>query len=699
MSPACDAEKFCKGASVRTWIAARKANLSATWSRYKRMTVGNSLRVLLVEDSADDAELIVAELERGGYRVIAERVQTAHAMQEALRRARWDMVVSDYDMPGFSGPAALEVLKAMGQDLPFIIISGTIGEETAVAALKAGAHDFLAKGRLARLLPAVERELRDVTARRERLVANDALRQSEAQYRSLVDRAVFGIYRSTVDGRLLTVNPALVRMLRYVNADDLLALNLNDVYMDRTARDALMTKVMEHGRIAGEEVMWQPRSGDAIRVRLSGAIVDVSTTGSPIFEVIVEDITERHRLHEQLRQAQKMEAIGHLAGGIAHDFNNLLTAILGYSELLTEQIGPDKSIGSDLREIMSAAQRAAALTRQLLAFSRRQVLAVAAVDLNQVIGNMEKMLRRLLGERITIKTAFADRLRPIMADATHLEQVLINLAVNARDAMPQGGTLTIETRDADLDAHYASTHAGAKPGAYALLSVGDTGMGMSRETQARIFEPFFTTKELGRGTGLGLAAVYGIVHQLGGYVWVESEPGRGTVFQVYLPETQHAVQTTAAPVVRVVAPGTETILLVEDEDAVRAFIKTVLQRFGYTVWETPSAEAALTLLDGVDGPIHLLLTDVILPKMDGRELALRVTRNHPLTQVLFMSGYPERMATPQGFLESGVQLMEKPFTAQSLLARVRQVLGRDISERHSRRSEPEILQGPAAITT
>jgi CheY-like chemotaxis protein len=393
-----------------------------------------------------------------------------------------------------------------------------------------------------------------------------------------------------------------------------------------------------------------------------------------------------------LRQAQKMEAIGHLAGGIAHDFNNLLTAILGYSELLTEQIGPDKSIGQDLREIMSAAQRAAALTRQLLAFSRRQVLAVAAVDLNQVIGNMEKMLRRLLGERITIKTAFADRLRPIMADATHLEQVLINLAVNARDAMPQGGTLTIETRDADLDAHYASTHAGAKPGAYALLSVGDTGMGMSRETQARIFEPFFTTKELGRGTGLGLAAVYGIVHQLGGYVWVESEPGRGTVFQVYLPETQDAVQTTAAPVVRVVAPGTETILLVEDEDAVRAFIKTVLQRFGYTVWETPSAEAALTLLDGVDGPIHLLLTDVILPKMDGRELALRVTRNHPLTQVLFMSGYPERMATPQGFLESGVQLMEKPFTAQSLLARVRQVLGRDISERHSHGSEPGTVE-------
>jgi two-component system cell cycle sensor histidine kinase/response regulator CckA len=654
--------------------------------------MGRPLHVLVVEDSPDDAELIVAELERGGYHVSAERVQTAHAMQEALRRAQWDMVVSDYDMPGFSGPAALEVLKAMGQDLPFIIISGTIGEETAVAALKAGAHDFLAKGRLARLLPAVERELRDVAARRERTLANDALRQSEAQYRSLVDRAVFGIYRSTVEGRLLTVNPALVRMLGYAAADELLAISLNDVYIDTTARDQLMTSVLTHGRVTGEEVMWQPRSGDAIRVRLSGSIVDVTTTGPPIFEVIVEDITEPHRLHEQLRQAQKMEAIGHLAGGIAHDFNNLLTAILGYSELLTEQIGPDKPIGQDLREIMNAAQRAAALTQQLLAFSRRQVLAVAALDLNQVIGKLEPMLRRLLGERITIKTAFADSLRPVMADATHLEQVLINLAVNARDAMPEGGTLTIQTRDADLDAHYASTHAGARPGAYALFSMGDTGMGMSREIQARIFEPFFTTKELGRGTGLGLAAVYGIVHQLGGYVWVESEPGRGTVFQVYLPETNQVVQTSSTPAAGMSASGTETILLVEDEDAVRAFIKTVLQRFGYTVWEAPSAEAALTLLDSANGPIHLLLTDVILPKMDGRELALRVTRSHPLTQVLFMSGYPERMATPQGFLESGVQLMEKPFTAQSLLARVRQVLGRDISERHSRGSEPETVE-------
>jgi two-component system, cell cycle sensor histidine kinase and response regulator CckA len=638
--------------------------------------MGKPLHVLLVEDSPDDAELIIQELERGGYDLTTERVETASAMQDALGRGPWQTVLSDYNLPSFSGPAALDVLKAVGRDLPFIIISGTIGEETAVAALKAGAHDFLAKTALARLLPAVERELRDVAARRERTLTHDALRQSEAQYRSLVDRALFGIYRATVDGCILTANPALVRMLGYSTARELLAVSLNDVYIDKTARDTLNTSMLEHGRIAGEEVMWQPRSGEAILVRLSGAVVEGSSAGSPVFEVIVEEITERHRLHEQLRQAQKMEAIGHLAGGIAHDFNNLLTAILGYSELLTEQIGPDKPIGRDLREIMSAAQRAAALTRQLLAFSRRQAIALTALDLNQVIGNLEAMLRRLLGEKVKIETGFERQLRPVMADATQLEQVLINLAVNARDAMPQGGVLTIDTRHVELDVSHASIHPSAKPGPYALLSVTDTGMGMSRETQTRIFEPFFTTKERGHGTGLGLAAVYGIVHQLGGFIGVESEVGRGTVFQVYLPETQQAIATAPEAAIGMSAAGNETILLVEDEDAVRAFIKTVLKRFGYNVLEASSAESALTVLHGFKDPIHLLVTDVILPKLDGRELALRVTRSHPSTRILFISGYPEGMTTPDGFLESGCHLLEKPFTAQSLLSRIREVLGR-----------------------
>jgi PAS domain S-box-containing protein len=639
--------------------------------------VDRPLNVLLVEHSPDDAAVILGELERGGYRVTSERIQTAESMQEALGRSAWDVVISDFSLPGFGGPEALAVLREMGQDLPFIIVSGTAGEEAALKALKAGAHDFMPKTRLARLVPAIERELRDVQTKRDRTLAYDALRQSEAQHRSLVDRCVFGILQSTTDGRLITANPALAKMLGYASSGELLAAGLGSVFVEGAAFEALMRKVIERGRVSGEEVMWQQSTGDPVRVRLFLSIVDGSTRLSPVVQIIVEDVTERHRLQEQLRQAQKMEAIGHLAGGIAHDFNNLLTAILGYSELLTEQIGPDLPMGRDLREIMKAAQRASALTRQLLAFSRRQVLALAPIDLNRVITNLETMLRRLVGNAIALKTVLAPGLRPVMADAIHMEQVLINLAVNARDAMPKGGTLTIETHNADLDARFAAHHAGARPGAFAMLSVGDTGMGMSREIQERIFEPFFTTKDRGRGTGLGLAAVHGIVIQLNGWIDIDSEPGRGTAFHVYLPETDRAAQAETAAGPEMSAAGSETIVVVEDEDAVRAFVKTVLERFGYRVLDAPDAESALALVAAMKGRIDLLLTDVILPKMDGLELARRVTSDRPSLPVLFMSGYPEQMANAGGgFLEPGVELLEKPFTAQSILARVRLMLGR-----------------------
>ena len=309
------------------------------------------LRLLIVEDSVADTELLVRELERGGYRVVSERVQTATAFQEALARSTWDVVVSDYDLPRFSGPAALEILQATGLDVPFIMISGTIGEEIAVSALKAGAHDFLVKGRLARLIPAIERERREVDVRRERAIAEDALRRSEAHYRSLVDGAVFGICQATAEGHLVTVNPALVTMLGYDSPDDLLRVGWVPLHNDPDVAAALIRRSHERAPVVSEEVIWRRKSGDQIRVRLSGRLIEEPETRRILSEVIVEDITEQHRLHEQLRQAQKMEAIGQLAGGVAHDFNNMLTAILGYSELLTEQIGPDKPIGQDLREI------------------------------------------------------------------------------------------------------------------------------------------------------------------------------------------------------------------------------------------------------------------------------------------------------------------------------------------------------------
>jgi PAS domain S-box-containing protein len=616
----------------------------------------------------------VCSLEQAGYTVVFERVQTAEAMRTALERRPWDVVLSDYSMPSFSANGALSVLQESGRDLPFIIISGTIGEDVAVNALKAGAHDFLVKGRLARLAPAIERERRDVADRHRRRHAEEALRASEAQYRSLVEHAVFGIYQATEDDRFIAVNPALVAMLGYEQPDELLAVDVGTLYASADRYADIKARSRTERRLAGEEVIWTRKSGDEIRVRLSGRLTEERLTGRGMFEIIVEDVTEQHRLQEQLRQSQKMEAVGQLAGGVAHDFNNMLTAILGYTELLTDQIGPDKPIGQDLLQIKAAAERAAALTRQLLAFSRRQVLTMTAVHLSEVVDALAPMLRRLLGAPIAIETTLTDRLHPVMADVAQLEHLLMNLSLNARDAMPGGGVLTITTANVDLDAAYVSRHPGATAGAHAALSVADTGTGMPPEVMAKIFEPFFTTKARGQGTGLGLAAVYGTVKQLGGYIDVQSEVGLGSTFTIYLPKTSAEVQSHAEPQRSGAPVGRETILLVEDENGVRAFAKIAMQRFGYRVLEADSAEAALKLLADPATKIDLLLTDVVLPGMDGRALAAQVLRDRPATRLLFMSGYTDRLGSTGGVLEPGLELLEKPFAAQTLLVRTRQIL-------------------------
>ncbi|HEV3061456.1 MAG TPA: response regulator [Vicinamibacterales bacterium] len=637
----------------------------------------NPLRVLIVEDSPHDAALLVSELRRGGYDLEYARVENAAAMRAALAGSAWDLVVSDHALPAFSGPAALALLQETGLDLPFIVVSGTIGEELAVSSLKAGAGDFFIKGRLARLIPAIERERREVAGRRERKRAEEALRRSEAQYRSLVEGAVFGIYRATIDVQFVTANPALVEMLGYASADELIGAGPASVNVDPDARADLARRGRSRGQLAGEEAIWRRKDGAKIRVRLNGRLIDARDSSAALVEVIVEDITEQHRLSEQLRQAQKMEAVGQLAGGVAHDFNNMLTAILGYSELLAEQIGPDKPIGRDLREIQSAAERAATLTRQLLAFSRKQVLAMTAVDLTDVVRGVEPMLRRLLGERIRIFTDLAVDLGLVMADVTQLEHVLINLAVNARDAMPQGGELRFVTCNVTMDAAFVDAHPGARPGTYAAVGVADTGTGMSPEVKAQIFEPFFTTKERGRGTGLGLAAVYGTVKQFGGYIDVESEPARGTTFTVYLPRVMSTKTALVAHKLPSAPVGRETVLLVEDESSVRAFAKTTLQRFGYQVFDADSAEQALDLLESLREPVQLLLTDIVLPRMDGLELADAVTRDRADTRVLFMSGYAPGLENSIASFKWNMRFLEKPFTGQALLAKARETLDLD----------------------
>ncbi len=390
---------------------------------------------------------------------------------------------------------------------------------------------------------------------------------------------------------------------------------------------------------------------------------------------VQHDVTERKLLEQQFRQAQKMEAIGQLAGGVAHDFNNLLTAILGYAELLAEKLKDRPREAEDLDEIRKAGERAASLTRQLLAFSRQQVFERKVLDLNRLIAEIEKMLRRLIGEDVDLVTVLDPALAYVWADAGQLEQVVMNLAVNARDAMPRGGKLTIETSNVELDEEYARLHTPVRPGRYVMIAVSDTGVGMDAATRSRIFEPFFTTKERGKGTGLGLATVYGIVKQSGGYIWAYSEPGKGSTFKIYLPPADQSLlpeedRVGETPSVR----GTETVLLVEDEESVRTLSRAILESYGYRVLEAAGAEEAIETVRAYQQPIHLLLTDVIMPSMGGPDLASRIRTLRPGIKVLYMSGYTDETIFRHGHLEQGRLFLQKPFTPEALARKVREAL-------------------------
>jgi len=508
----------------------------------------------------------------------------------------------------------------------------------------------------------------------ERKRAEEALARSETTYRSLVEDSPFGIFRSTVDGRLIAVNPALVSILGYASEAELLRKSMaTDVYVDPTERARRSADVIAQGSLTAESE-WRRKDGKTVTVRQTGRVVRDAQGRVEYFNVLVEDITERKLLEQQLRQAQKMEAVGRLAGGIAHDFNNLLTAILGSAELLLETMAQEQE-RDDVEEIRKAAKRAADLTRQLLAFSRQQVLAPQVLDLNALVVNLEKLLRRLIGEDVELRTALAPDLGAVKADPGQMEQVIANLVVNARDAMPEGGRLTVETANAELDKDYADQHFPAPPGSYVLLAVSDTGTGMDPETKSRIFEPFFTTKDKGKGTGLGLATVYGVVKQSGGYIWVYSEPGQGTAFKIYLPRVREAPEP-ARPSPAPAAPlrGSETLLLVEDDEMVRHLVSRMLKSRGYTVLAASDGTDALRQVESHRGPIDMLITDVVMPGMSGREVAQRVTTLRPPVKVLYLSGYTDDAIVRHGMLEPGIAFLQKPFSADALARKIREVL-------------------------
>ncbi len=468
--------------------------------------------------------------------------------------------------------------------------------------------------------------------------------------------------------QFLDVNKAAVTHYGY-SREEFLSMRISDLRPE--ADEPSVPKVVPKNQALG---MWRHRVKDGRVIDVEVLVHDTVYEGRAAALAVLIDVTQRRLLEEQLRQAQKMEAVGMLAGGIAHDFNNLLTIITGYSQLILNTLRDDDENRPAVEQIVKAGERAAALTRQLLAFSRRQVLQPKVMDLNQLVAGLGVMLRRLIGEDIDLRLVMGPELGRVNADPGQLEQVIMNLAVNSRDAMPKGGTLTIETMNAELDGSYAKSHLAVRAGSYVMLAVSDTGIGMDEETRAHLFEPFYTTKTEGRGTGLGLSIVFGIVKQSGGNIEVYSEPGQGTSVKIYLPRVDQAEPAEEEGLYQAARRGTETILLVEDEDMLRRLVRETLEREGYTVLDAANPAEAQRICHTFKGPIHLMVTDVIMPKLNGRELAERVARMHPEMRVLYMSGYTDSAVVANGVLQGAMPFLQKPFTPTALARKVREML-------------------------
>ncbi len=642
-------------------------------------------RILVVDDAPEYAAMVV-ELLRSSDAWQDADTRTAVTYEQALRALvdePFDIALFDYMLGSRDGLELLRDVRGRGIDTAVVVLTGRGAEEVAVEAMKAGAADYLSKANVS--VETLERAVRHAFAihaqEQQRRRAEEALRASEERFRALVENSSDGLLLIDREGRVTYTTPPSERQLGW-KPEQMIGRSVFDFLApeDRDTVGVRMAEALrEPGRVVTAEGRFQHADG-SWRILEGVAVNRLKDRSVRAIIVNVRDLTERRRLEEQLRQSQKMEAVGQLAGGIAHDFNNLLTAILGYCSLMLDDMPLDNPLRSDLEEIRLAGERAAGLTRQLLAFSRRQMLQPQIVDINTIVKDLERLLRRLITADVQLVTVLAPELPSVRVDPASIEQVLMNLAVNARDAMPQGGRLTIETGRVQLDEDYASSHAGVVPGHYVMLAVSDTGNGMDETTRARIFEPFFTTKEQGKGTGLGLATVYGIIQQSGGHIWVYSEIGHGTTFKVYLPETEAAKPAHVADREHAVAreSGWETVLLVEDENAVRALAREVLRRHGYVVLEARHGVDALRLAERHPDDIHLMVTDVVMPHMGGRELAERLAAVRPKMKVLFMSGYTDS-AVMHRHLTPGSAFLQKPFTPETFARKVRSVLDEEPS--------------------
>jgi two-component system cell cycle sensor histidine kinase/response regulator CckA len=635
--------------------------------------------ILVVDDNDRLASLVEKYLRREGFGTAVATSGAAALGALKQPRSPVDLMLVDLKLPDMTGEKLLQTLADRSLAVPYIVLAEHGDERRAAEQLRAGALDYLMKDEtLLELLPPVVRRAAEQLDRKRLLQeAEIAYEHLRRHYEMILQHAGEGICCLDENGRITFVNPAALRMLGY-ERDDLLGEDL--------AALAERPGPGSHGRVRdaiasattfrSPEMMFWRKDGSSFPIEFTSTAI--REANRPVASVFVfKDISQRKLLEEQYRQSQKLQAVGQLAGGIAHDFNNLLTVISGYSDLLAANASLDARAKDGVREVQAAADRATKVTRQLLTFARKQMLMPKAMNLNAVITEITKLVRAGIGEDITLDMQLADGLAPVTADPGAPDQVIINLALNARDAMPRGGKLTIATKAVTVDPTTAGRQPGLRPGGYALLTVADTGHGMDAQTKARIFEPFFTTKDVGKGTGLGLAMVYGIVTAHGGHIDVQSTVGGGTMFRVFWPLAAGPVRQGSDHEMDLAARGgTETILLVEDEDAVRSLAKTVLDRYGYTVIEARDGAEAEQVGRRAKEYLHLMVTDVVMPGISGLELATRLAPVRPDMRVLFMSGYPDEVIGHRGVLAEDVAFLQKPFSPEALAREVREVLDR-----------------------
>jgi two-component system cell cycle sensor histidine kinase/response regulator CckA len=628
---------------------------------------GAPISILLLEDDPLDAELCLRKLESSDLSFSIKGIRSAAEFKLEISTNKYDVVLGDYRMPDWTGLEAVRWLRASGYSVPFILVTGTLGDELAVECIKEGATDYILKDKMERLPFALLRAVKEARLRAERDKSERELHHSEEQYASIVRGAPYGIYRSDEGGKIAMANPAFVAMLGYESESEVLKLNIkNDIYLNPKDRAGILRQLDEQKPFPLPEVKWRRKDGHTIIVRLEGRRLDATSDGTPRYEIFAQDITERRVLEQQFQQAQKMEAIGRLAGGVAHDFNNLLMIIRGCAELLDHHKADPQRIGGYIKQINDATSIAASVVQQLMAFSRKQVPERRALDFNAVLRDLRKMLPRLLGEDVQIVFTPGQSLERVAADRAQVEQIILNLAVNARDAMPAGGTLVLATTNVFLNAPQIETGGVELPaGDYVLLSVTDTGTGMDVEVKSHIFEPFFTTKERGKGTGLGLATVYGIVKENNGFIVIDSELGKGSEFKIYFPVDALAKEAVATKIVSTPAGGSETILLVEDEAALREITCEYLQSRGYKVLSANSGMHALEICRAHEAPIDILMTDIIMPGIQGPELVKAALDMRPQMHVIYVSGYTDRgleIATK----ENNAVLLRKPYSLADL---------------------------------